>query len=576
MPTYLTHYLKYLLQFKCSLITAILLGLTNGGVLVLSTLYIGKGIDTMVKKHQVNFTELLFILGLLIIMTLISSLSQLFIQRIGNKVAYLSTAELRKESFNHVSKLPIRYFDQHSHGDIMSRFSNDLDLVSEAALTIFNSVFSGITVILISFIAMLFLSPVLTVVVLISTCLMGFANWIIAKNSQNAFVEQQKTVGAITGFVSERVPQQKLIKLFHYENQTQIEFDVFNKRLQQVGQHAQFASSLTNPLSRFIDHLGYLSIGFIGGLLILRGSHIVTVGIISSFILYSNQFSKPLIDLSGMMTQIQSALAGLKRINQLLNEPLEENTGKKQLASSQGKIDFKHVFFSYQKERPLISDFNLSVHSGQSVAIVGKTGAGKSTLVNLLLRFYDIDSGDILLDNQSIYQFPKDDLRKQFGMVLQETWLFNGTIRDNLILGNPQASEDLIIKSCQEASIYHFIMSLPKGFDTIIGSGNLSLSEGQQQLLTIARTMISKPNILILDEATSSIDSLTDELIQKALSKLMNGRTSFIIAHRLATIANSDLIIVMDQGHIVETGTHQDLLKNLDGYYYQIYHAQFE
>ncbi|MGX6994246.1 ABC transporter ATP-binding protein, partial [Vagococcus penaei] len=285
--------------------------------------------------------------------------------------------------------------------------------------------------------------------------------------------------------------------------------------------------------------------------------------------------SKPLIELSGMMTQIQSALAGLKRIDQLFNEQPEINTGQQTLENCIGEVDFQHVSFSYQAERPLITDFNLSVKPGQTVAIVGKTGAGKSTLVNLLLRFYDCDSGDILLDGVSIYQLPKDVLRQQFGMVLQDTWLFHGTLRENLTLGNPSATEHLIQKSCEDASIEHFIKSLPDGLDTIIGEGNLSLSDGQEQLLTIARTMISQPNMLILDEATSSIDSLTDELIQSALAKLMTGRTSFIIAHRLTTIKNADLIIVMDQGQVVETGTHDNLLKKQNGFYQQLYQAQF-
>lgn len=575
MPNYVTRYLHFLTNYKLAMILAMGLGLVNGTILVLSTLYIGKAIDTMAQQHHVAFKQLSTILILLLIMTLANSFSQLMIQRLGNRVAYLSTAEFRQATFAHVNKLPIRYFDQHSHGDIMSRFSNDLDLISDATLTIFNSIFSGLTIILISFIAMLFLSPLLTGVVLLSTILMALTNWLIAKYSQQSFADQQQKVGEITGYISEVIPQQKLIKAYRHESEVEATFNQLNQQLKKIGQRAQFISSLTNPLSRFIDHLGYVAIGSIGGLLILANSATMSVGIISSFILYSGQFSKPLIELSGMMTQIQSALAGLKRIDQLFNEQPEINTGQQTLENCPGGVDFQHVSFSYQAERPLITDFNLSVKPGQTVAIVGKTGAGKSTLVNLLLRFYDCDSGDILLDGVSIYQLPKDVLRQQFGMVLQDTWLFHGTLRENLTLGNPSATERLIQKSCEDASIEHFIKSLPDGLDTIIGEGNLSLSDGQEQLLTIARTMISQPNMLILDEATSSIDSLTDELIQSALAKLMTGRTSFIIAHRLTTIKNSDLIIVMDQGQVVEMGTHENLLKKQNGFYQQLYQAQF-
>ena len=567
----------YLKTFKKEIFTAFLLGIINGGSVVTMTYFIGKAVDTMVGVNQVLLTNLTKIILLLLGITLVTSLSQLFIQRIGNKVAYFSVRDLRKDAFEHLNRLPINYYDQSSHGDIMSRFSNDLDFVSEASSAVFNQLFSGITIVVISLISMLFLSPSLTLVVLLSTFFIFLVNWLVATNSQKQFSKQQRTVGEIAGFLTETVTEQKVIKSFQYENTSQAKFDVYNNELLEVGQKAQFISSLTNPLSRFVDHLGYLSIGLIGGLLVFYRPGTLTIGVITSFILYSSQFSKPFIELSGMMTQIQTALAGLDRIFQLLDEDQEKETPKNyDLENLSGKIEFRHVAFSYLETQPLIKDFNLVVNPGETIAIVGKTGAGKSTLVNLLMRFYEVTDGEILIDDKPIIEIPRDILRQAFGMVLQETWLFNGTIWENLTFGNPKASQEFVIKACQDASIYHFIETLPEGFDTLIGQSGVPISDGQKQLLTIARTMISQPSMLILDEATSSVDTLTEQFIQEAFFKMMENKTSFIIAHRLSTIKKADKILVMDQGEIVEIGTHEELLKNPDGVYTTIYQAQFK
>lgn len=571
-------FLPYLTDLKKEIILAALLGLINGTSAVMMTFYIGKAIDTMVSIHEVKLKSLMSILILLIGITLTTTLSQWLIQRLANRVAYFSIAHLRKDAFTHLNKLPLKFYDQTAHGDIMSRFTNDLDFVSEACVAIFNTIFSGMTIVIISLISMFFLSPILTLLVLTTTGFIFLVNWLVAQGSQKQFQEQQKIVGDLSGFLSETIEGQKVIKAFQGEEKSYEQFSNQNATLQKVGEKAQFISSLTNPLSRFVDHLGYLAIGVVSGVLIINQIGNITIGIITSFIIYSSQFSKPFIELSGITPQIQTALAGLSRIFQLMDEPEEKiySNEKTDAIIEEGKIEFKEVAFSYQKDTPLIENFNLLVEPGKTIAIVGKTGAGKSTLVNLLMRFYEVTSGEILIDDVPIKEIPRDTLRHSFGMVLQETWLFQGTIWENLTFGNPNATKEEVITACKEASIYHFITTLPDGFETQLGQRGLSISDGQKQLLTIARTMISQPKMLILDEATSSVDTLTEQLIQDAFLNMMKDKTSFVIAHRLSTIREADTILVMEAGEVVEIGSHDELLKIKNGFYYTLYHAQFK
>ena len=571
-------FLPYLTDLKKEIILAALLGLLNGTSAVMLTFYIGKAIDTMVSIHEVKLKSLMSILILLIGITLTTTLSQWLIQRLANRVAYFSIAHLRKDAFTHLNKLPLKFYDQTAHGDIMSRFTNDLDFVSEACVAIFNTIFSGMTIVIISLISMFFLSPILTLLVLTTTGFIFLVNWLVAQGSQKQFQEQQKIVGDLSGFLSETIEGQKVIKAFQGEEKSYEQFSNQNATLQKVGEKAQFISSLTNPLSRFVDHLGYLAIGVVSGVLIINQIGNITIGIITSFIIYSSQFSKPFIELSGITPQIQTALAGLSRIFQLMDEPEEKiySNEKTDAIIEEGKIEFKEVAFSYQKDTPLIESFNLLVEPGKTIAIVGKTGAGKSTLVNLLMRFYEVTSGEILIDDVPIKEIPRDTLRQSFGMVLQETWLFQGTIWENLTFGNPNATKEEVITACKEASIYHFITTLPDGFETQLGQRGLSISDGQKQLLTIARTMISQPKMLILDEATSSVDTLTEQLIQDAFLNMMKDKTSFVIAHRLSTIREADTILVMEAGEVVEIGSHDELLKIKNGFYYTLYHAQFK
>ncbi|GCF93284.1 sugar ABC transporter ATP-binding protein [Enterococcus florum] len=572
----LKSFVPYLMAYPKELISAVLLGLASGVTSVMMTYYIGVAVDQMADQGQVDFPHLFAILRLFAGLFLVTVLSQYLIQRIGNRVAYESVAKLRDETFTHLNQLPLNYYDQSSQGDIVSRFTNDMDNISTAVSAVFNQVFSGMTVVLVALVFMLYLSPLLTLVVLVATPIIFLLTYIVARTSQKYFTSQQKIVGQISGFVTEMVGNQKIVKAFQREAVNQHNFETINQELYVRGQKAQFASSLTNPSSRFVDHLAYLMVGFVGGLLALQGGHGITIGIISSFTIYSSQFTKPFIELSGITIQLQTAVAGLDRSFELLDQPIEkpDAADAEQLTKVKGEVVFDQVYFSYRPNQKLIEDFNLTVQPGETIAIVGKTGAGKSTLVNLLMRFYEVDQGQIRIDGTDIRQITRDSLRKNFGMVLQETWLMDSSLRANLRYGRKEASDEEIFAALKDAYMYEFVLRLPKKLDTVVGEAGLKLSDGQRQLLTIARTMISRPPMLILDEATSSVDTLTEQNIQQAFLNMMEGHTSFVIAHRLSTIKNADKILVLDQGHVVEIGSHAELLKK-DGYYHRLYQAQF-
>ena len=569
-------FLPYLLAFRLELILSIIFGLASGITVVLMTYYIGLGVDQMVHRGQVNFPILRHILVLLVGVLIVTVISQWLIQRLSNRLAYRSVAVLRKDAYDHLNQLPLRYYDQTAHGNIVSRFTNDMDNISVASAAVFNQLFSGITVVIVALVFMLYLSPILTLVVLISTPIIFLVSWLVARASQQDFVSQQQIIGDISGYITEMIGNQKTVKAFQRETANQAQFEDLNQDLYVKGQKAQFSSALTNPLSRFVDHLAYLSVGYVGGLMALNGSTAVTIGVISSFTIYASQFSKPFIEISGITTQIQTAFAGLRRTQELMDQPIETQDAPdaRVLTHAKGDIDFQEVSFGYHPGQALITDFSLKVAPGEMIAIVGKTGAGKSTLINLLMRFYDVDKGAILIDGTDIRDMTRDSLRQSFGMVLQETWLFGSSLRANLCYGREDATDEEIYTALKEAHMYDFVMRLPDKLETQVGAHALKISEGQRQLLTIARTMISQPDMLILDEATSSVDTLTEQKISQAFLKMMTGRTSFVIAHRLSTIKNADKILVLNQGQIVEIGSHDQLMAQ-QGYYYQLQQAQF-
>lgn len=570
----ITAFMPYLRQFHLQNWSALLLGMISGIASVLLTYAIGQIIDLMQAAGKVEFQLMYRAIGYFILLVVVNVLGQYFIQRIGNRVAYLSVANLRKDAFKHLNQLPVSYYDRTPHGNIMSRFTNDMDNISAAIQAIYTQVFSGGTIVVISLGMMFYLNIWLTLVVLIATPIIVMSSWVVAKLSQKNFVAQQSILGDMSSFITEMVGNQKIVKAFQHETINQQKFEEMNQILYVKGKNAQFSSAIANPLSRFVDHLAYVAVGCVGGILAIKHPELVSIGTVSSFTIYSSQFSKPFIELTGLTTQIQSAMAGMERtIDLLAQKPIHEKITQ-ELPKVKGEVVFDQVHFSYVPTHPLIENFNFTAKPGQTIAIVGKTGAGKSTLVNLLMRFYEVNAGKILIDGVDIANVSRDQLRKNFGMVLQDTWIFDSTLRENLAYGRPDASDEEIYEALKKSYMYDFVARLPQKLDTQLGEKNLKISDGQRQLLTIARTMISNPPMLILDEATSSVDALTERKIQDAFLAMMKGKTSFVIAHRLSTIQAADQILVMDHGHIVEMGTHHQLLKQ-NGYYAKLYHAQF-
>lgn len=564
--------LKYINKYKFILVLVIVSAALSSLLSMAGPLLVGLGVDYIIDTSNVNFKGILYIISILVFVYIGSSLFQwlmgIFINIISNKTAM----DLRNDAFDRISTLPLKYFDSHAHGDIISRLTNDIDAVNEGLLQGITQLFSGVVGIVGSFAFMLYLSPSITLVVLIITPISFLIASFVTKMSYKMFREQSETLGELNGYIEEIIGNQKIVKAFSYELETQQKFNQINRKLYFCGRDAQFYSSLTNPSTRFVNNISYIAVGVIGGLLAIANK--LSVGMIASFLSYATQFAKPINEITGIVWQIQAALAAAERIFAVIDENPELQDGTIVLKDCKGFVECDNVSFSYRPNVPLITNLNFSVKPGDTIAIVGPTGAGKTTIINLLMRFYDVDSGQIKVDNINIKNIKRDSLRNSFGMVLQETWLFLGTVKQNIGYGKENATDDEIINAAKASHAHSFIKRLPNGYDTIIEENGGNLSQGQKQLLTIARAMLAAPPMLILDEATSSIDTRTELKIQKAFLSIMKGRTSFVIAHRLSTIKGADLILVMDRGKIVEQGTHSELLSN-KGLYYKLYNSQF-
>ena len=566
----LTHIKKYrilvILSFVCAMIT------------VASTLYApiltGDAIDLIVGKGLVDFDGIKDIIYTFLMVTVVTVISQWFMNIINNHITYSVVRDIRIEVFNHMEELPLSYIDSHKHGDIVSRIVSDIDQFADGLLMGFTQLFTGIVTILATLGFMIAVNVPIALVVIVLTPLSLFVASFIAKRTYHLFHQQSETRGEITALVDEMVGQQKIVQAFGYEDDALDRFEEINNRLEKDSMSATFYSSLVNPCTRFVNNLVYAAVGIIGAIsAIMTG---FTVGQLTCFLSYANQYTKPFNEISNVITELQNAMACAGRVFELLDEtpqvPEKENAHV--LTDTKGAIEIKDVNFSYVKDKTLITNLNLSVKPGMRVAIVGPTGCGKSTLINLLMRFYDVDAGAISVDGTDIRDMTRDSLRQNYGMVLQETWLKSGTIRENIAYGKPDATDEEIVQAAKLAHSDSFIRRLPQGYDTVIAEDGGNLSQGQKQLLCITRVMLLLPPMLILDEATSSIDTRTEIRIQKAFNRMMQGRTSFIVAHRLSTIREADVILVMRDGNIIEKGNHEQLMAQ-NGFYTNLYNSQF-
>lgn len=557
------------------LILSFFSAIVSVGLTLYAPVLIGNGIDLIIDKGNVDFEALMPIIIKLCIAVILSAFFNWSMTICTNTVSYRTVNDLRTAVYKKINLLPISYIDSSSRGDLISRVTVDTEQISDGLLQGFSQFLTGIVTIVGTIVFMISINAKIAVVVILITPLSLFVAAFITKISHDKFRERSAVNGELSGCIEELIGNQKVVKAFSYEDDAQAKFDEINGRLYVCGLKAQFYSALTNPCTRFVNGLVYAATGVFGAFSVLNGGA-MSVGQIATFLSYANQYTKPFNEITGVITELQSAFASARRIFEILDEePESSDENGLEPVKSNGNIELKNVSFSYKKDVPLLRNINLSVKSGQRIAIVGPTGCGKTTLINLLMRFYDVDEGEILIDGVNIKDMKRKNLRSLYGMVLQDTWLFTGTVRDNISYANPDASIERIQDAAKTAHAHSFIKRLENGYDTELSEDGGALSQGQKQLLSISRIMLAEPSMLILDEATSSIDTMTEQRIQRAFAKLMKGRTSFIIAHRLSTIKDADLILVMKDGNIIEQGNHNELIER-GGFYKKLYYSQFE
>ena len=558
-------------KYRFVLIVSILLAMFSVILQLYVPVLFGDAIDEIVSIGNVNFASLGQYLSKIIFCVILASISLWIMNLLNNKMTYHIVQDIRLQAMEHIQKLPLSYIDKHSTGDIVSRIIADTDILSDGLLLGFSQLFSGIVTIIATLFFMFSKNVVISIMVICLTPLSFFVAKFIASRSYTMFKKQSESRGKQTALIDEMIGNQKVVHAFGYEEKASKQFAEINKELQKYSQQAVFYSSITNPSTRFVNNTIYACVAVVGAYMILANS--LTVGGLSVLLSYANQYMKPFNDISSVVTEMQNALACASRIFELLEEPVETNSGNIELNTEPETVDIKNVRFSYNPDKPLIEDFNLHADKGMRIAIVGPTGCGKTTLINLLMRFYEVNGGDISINGVNITNLSRHTLRKCYGMVLQDTWIKSGTVRDNIAFGKPDATDEEIIAASKKAHSYEFIRQLPEQFDTVLNED--SISQGQKQLLCITRVMLCLPPMLILDEATSSIDTRTELMIQETFDTLMKDRTSFVVAHRLSTIRNADLILVMNDGKIVEQGNHTQLLAK-NGFYSKLYNSQFQ
>ena len=564
------HIKKYtswvILSFLCAFIS------------VIATLYApiltGDAINLIIEPGRVDFDGIKEIIIRFMVVIAITAATQWIMSIINNRITYMVVKDIRIEAFNHLSDMPLSYIDSHAHGDIVSRIVTDIDQFADGLLMGFSQLFTGIVTIIGTLGFMLYLNISIALVVVVLTPISLFVAAFIARRTYKLFRSQSESRGELTSLVDEMIGEQKIVQAFGYEDDALKRFEIINDTLEKDSMNATFYSSLVNPSTRFVNGLVYAAVGIIGAFAVIRGK--LSVGRLTSFLSYANQYTKPFNEISNVITELQNAIACAGRVYELIDEPgeIKEPVDARALDKASGKIVIDNVSFSYTEDKKLIENLNLLVEPGMRVAIVGPTGCGKSTIINLLMRFYDVNKGQISVDGTDIRQITRESLRDNYGMVLQETWLKSGTIRENITYGKPEATDEEVLEAAKKAHSHSFIKRLPQGYDTIITEDGGNLSQGQKQLLCITRVMLLMPPMLILDEATSSIDTRTEIRIQKAFNKMMEGRTSFVVAHRLSTIKEADIILVMKDGNIIEKGSHKELL-DMHGFYYELFNAQF-